>query len=53
MEYWNDGLRGRKRTVLFFPLLIPTIPTFHHSTSPADYAQGQRFSPGIQEAPGN
>jgi hypothetical protein len=34
MEYWNDGLTGRKTrmlSLLFSMLSIPTFPLFHHS----------------------
>ena len=34
MEYWNDGLRGRKRIYLFLPFSIPTIPLFQYSIIP-------------------
>ena len=37
MEYWNDGLSGRKTINLLFPLLIPTIPKLQHSIIPCGW----------------
>jgi hypothetical protein len=50
MEYWNDVVRRRKKSVASdFDTHYSTISTIYHCNSAIDYAQGQGFSPGIEE----